>query len=448
MPWTAADAKAKTSKADTPKKQRVWAEVANKEKARCEKAGEGDCEGRAVRVANEVIRKMGEAYTEWFDGLDEETQDLIDDHIHGLKSALDSERKLRRDAVAKLREGLEFSMGGDFVPLMEKSVRKDGTIPVKIISPGWGTSGYYSPEVLERDGPKVFEAGTQMFWDHPTEKEEAERPEGSLRNLAGELAGDAYWDGASVMGPGLYADAHVFETFQGAVDELAPHIGISLRGMGKAETGEADGKSGPIVKEISKVQSVDFVTMPGAGGKVLQLFESARDVSDSTIKEREMAELKELQEANEQLRAELTEAIEASEDAEKVADELAKLKEGQLLREAKDFVSGKLASLELPDMTRDRLVESLSKNPPVEDGALDEGTYGKAIDEAVKAEAEYLAKVSGSGAIRGMGGSGEPGEDKGGKAKLKEAWVTKFLAEGKDAETAERMAENAVRGRK
>jgi hypothetical protein len=31
---------------------------------------------------------------------------------------------------------------------------------VKIISPGWGSSGYYSPEVLKRDGPAAFAAGT------------------------------------------------------------------------------------------------------------------------------------------------------------------------------------------------------------------------------------------------------------------------------------------------
>ena len=85
MPWTAADAKAKTSKADTPKKQGAWAEIANKEKVRCEKAGEGDCEGRAVRVANAAVAKMGEAYAEWFDAQDEDAQNLIDSHFHGIK---------------------------------------------------------------------------------------------------------------------------------------------------------------------------------------------------------------------------------------------------------------------------------------------------------------------------------------------------------------------------
>jgi hypothetical protein len=58
-----------------------------------------------------------------------------------------------------------------FVPLLEQAVRRDGTIPLKLIQPGWGSSGYYSAEVLERDGPKVFPLGTQMFWNHATQSE-------------------------------------------------------------------------------------------------------------------------------------------------------------------------------------------------------------------------------------------------------------------------------------
>jgi hypothetical protein len=51
MPWKPADAKAKTSKASTPKKQRQWSDVAN---SVLERTGD---EGRAVRSANGVIAK-------------------------------------------------------------------------------------------------------------------------------------------------------------------------------------------------------------------------------------------------------------------------------------------------------------------------------------------------------------------------------------------------------
>jgi hypothetical protein len=49
MPWTPSDAKRKTRKASTPKKQRQWRDVANGVLAKT-----GD-EGRAVRSANAVV---------------------------------------------------------------------------------------------------------------------------------------------------------------------------------------------------------------------------------------------------------------------------------------------------------------------------------------------------------------------------------------------------------
>ena len=68
----------------------------------------------------------------------------------------------------------------EFIPLSERAVRRDGTMSLKIIQPGWGSSGYYPKEVIERDIPKVFPAGTKMYWNHATATEEMERPEGCL----------------------------------------------------------------------------------------------------------------------------------------------------------------------------------------------------------------------------------------------------------------------------
>lgn len=54
MPWTAAEAHAKTHKATSPTAQRQWAHVANGEKA----AGASDEE--AIRKANAVIRRRAQ----------------------------------------------------------------------------------------------------------------------------------------------------------------------------------------------------------------------------------------------------------------------------------------------------------------------------------------------------------------------------------------------------
>lgn len=181
---------------------------------------------------------------------------------------------------------IDYLVESDLVPLVEKAVRKDGTVRVKVISPGWGSSGYYAADVLERDGPKVFKAGTKMYWDHPTKEEESQRPERSLRDLAAELTEDARWEGDSETGPGLYAIAKVFGKYREAVDELAPHIGTSIRALGKAANGEAEGRRGPVVSQLVSAKSVDFVTQPGRGGQVVQaLFEAARGLNEPTLTE-------------------------------------------------------------------------------------------------------------------------------------------------------------------
>ena len=51
MPWTANDAAGKTKAADTPRRKRQWAKIANAVLAKT-----GD-EGRAVREANAAVRR-------------------------------------------------------------------------------------------------------------------------------------------------------------------------------------------------------------------------------------------------------------------------------------------------------------------------------------------------------------------------------------------------------
>lgn len=286
-------------------------------------------------------------------------------------------------------------LAGEIVPLVEKAVGKNGTVPVKMIAPGWGSSGYYSADLLKRDGAKAFPAGTQMFWNHATPTEEAERPEGNLSNLAAVLTATPTFDENGAAGPGLYSEARVFAPYADALDQLAPHIGVSIRGQGIVKAGEAEGRKGLIVEKLLPGRSVDFVTQPGAGGQVLSLFEAARGgrpqgfAPTATNQEGQgMNELeaRALQESNQQL-----------------AQENRRLAEALLLREARDLAAGELARIEMPEMTRARLTEVLAARPVLKDGKLDVDAYKARIAEAAKDELAYLAGVTGAGRIAGMG---------------------------------------------
>lgn len=303
-------------------------------------------------------------------------------------------------------EAEDFTTGGEFVALVEKAVRRDGTMAIKVIQPGKGSSGFYPAAVLERDGPKVFAKGTKVYVDHPTATESAERPERSVRDLAGEFVSDARWEAQGAAGPGLYADAKVFAPWQPFVEELAPHIGMSIRAQGRAKVGEVEGEPMRIIEELVSAQSVDLVTAAGAGGQILSLFESARNrvavEMKPTYLEASMATDQELKEARDALTAKDAEVATLTEANTAKDAELARLREGQLLTEARAFVDKHLPA-DLPDLTHKRLLEALSKNPVVTNGALDTDAFKTAIDEAVKAEVEYLAKITESGKVRDMG---------------------------------------------
>ncbi len=163
----------------------------------------------------------------------------------------------------------------EFIPLSERAVRRDGTISLKLIQPGWGSSGYYSRAVLERDIPRVFPRETKMYWNHATPTEEMERPEGDLRNMAAVTISDPIWLDNGPKGPGMYAEARPFAGYADVIDEIGEHIGVSIRGRGSHTTGTMEGRQGRIITEIVDGKSIDFVTEPGAGGAIVSIFESA-----------------------------------------------------------------------------------------------------------------------------------------------------------------------------
>lgn len=295
------------------------------------------------------------------------------------------------------------------LPLAE-ATKGEGEFDIRIIKPGWGSSGHYSEATLQKAAAdKVFPAGLKMFWDHPTKSEDRERPERSLKDLAGQLKEDARWDPNGPEGPGLYAPISTFPAYRPHVAALAEHIGVSIRGSGAGRMGEVDGKKGRIIEAIVGAKSVDFVTAAGAGGKILKLFEAAgRDPQE----EDDPVDITEALAAKTKAEAENATLKEAAAKAE---SELARMREAVTLGEARTYVAGKLGAIKLPDATRERLTEALAyRAKPGADGKLDTAALDASLTEAVKAEVAYIEKIAGSGAIKGMGSADNGQGDSGG----------------------------------
>lgn len=139
-----------------------------------------------------------------------------------------------------------------------------GRYRIRIIAPGRGSTGMYTAPNLAESAP-LFVPGTHMFFDHQTMTEDWERPERSVRDLAG-----VFESGAEIMPDGsLEADIKVYPSVNGIIRERWADIGVSINGWSVEEIGP-DG----VVPVLAGIQSVDFVTRAGAKGAVLEVLES------------------------------------------------------------------------------------------------------------------------------------------------------------------------------
>lgn len=141
----------------------------------------------------------------------------------------------------------------------------------------WGSSAFYPREVIERDGPSVFSVGTPVYFDHPGRTERSDRPERSVRDLAGKIASIPVYEADNPEGEGLYAEVQAYSWAGPIMAEMADDVGMSIRAEATASTGTRMGRRGPVVESLTKGISVDVVTKAGAGGKLLSLIESAHD---------------------------------------------------------------------------------------------------------------------------------------------------------------------------
>jgi hypothetical protein len=279
-----------------------------------------------------------------------------------------------------------------------KAVSPDGEISIKVIKPGQGSTGFYPAETIQRDGPKVATRGLHMYWNHPTVTEAKERPERSLGDLAAVFTTDAAYDAQGPSGPGLYAKAKVFDRFRDPLNEIAGEIGVSIRGSGRIVERELDGEVRQVVEELTALDSVDFVTKPGAGGQIVSIFEAARSgspnpkpaadepVAETTNQQQEVHDMDEkaLQEAQGQITALQAKLAEAD---KRDAANTARLNR----MEARSIVESALSGHELPQVVSDQIRDEVAANPALtESGEVDAAK----VREAVQARVQQAYKTA------------------------------------------------------
>lgn len=291
-------------------------------------------------------------------------------------------------------------------PIQVSEARSD--YEVKLIAPGKGSSAYYPAPVLERDGPKVFSAGTHMYWNHATDSEVAQRPEGDLNNLAAVLTSNAYWKESGREGPGLYARAKVFSDFAERVAEKAPHTGLSIRGGGNVvrEKGKPKLVEGlPELAELTCADSVDFVTRAGAGGMVL--CEAARaDEFCEKCGVRKAGDCQRCAEAARAANANQEEPMAVdNQELRETRAEVRKLRERLALQDASGAIAEYFSTVRVAEGVQKRVSgRVLGMNIPLtEAGDLDRSKLKELVERETNEELTYLSGLSGGRLVTGMG---------------------------------------------
>ncbi|MEV2239517.1 hypothetical protein [Micromonospora sp. NPDC049891] len=153
------------------------------------------------------------------------------------------------------------------------TVTGTGRMLVRLIRAGVSLNGNAYPAHVLRAAAenRAWAKGCLTFVDHATDEEDAARPSGSIKNLAGALTEDARWDEETQS---LVAEVQLFHPWRETLTSMAEHIGMSIRAWVTGDRGEYEGRECFVVERIESGRSVDFVTKPAAGGGIISVLES------------------------------------------------------------------------------------------------------------------------------------------------------------------------------
>lgn len=287
---------------------------------------------------------------------------------------------------------------------------------------------YYTKEALKSGVDKFV--GAKMFLNHQNESEKTQRPERSVEDEVATIV-KAWYDESEgkgrVMGEFVIHGSPTLEAEKIAAwiqrrKESGVSVELSLNGYLVAESGKTE--SGAYVNYIKKfeaIESVDFVTIGNAYGKVKESFSILEETEKETKKETVIKKNKEsfkkggaymneldilLKDVDEDvataIKAKFAESKAALDKATESLTGLQKEIDGIKAEQAKAVVEAKKEKLlteakavvkesKLPELAKDKIIKSL------ESTTVDEKTESLK-DVAVKmveSEKSYIEKVSG-----------------------------------------------------
>ena len=245
--------------------------------------------------------------------------------------------------------------------------RASGIYRVRIIqSDVEGSSGFYSRDVLESYGPAAFPEKTLSHVDHPTLDQREQRPEGSLLTLGGYTVGTPILES-----DGLYVDMKFAGKALEIVENFGEVIGLSIRAQGDVEESERDGKTVRNVTAIypSPTNAIDLVTLPGAGGKIVEALKESLKESEIPSADQGKATPMEIEDLAKEVAA-LNESITGLITLFTPIAESLRPEEAPEIDVVEAVIAASKAASDLPEELRDEVMESVKNDPKVDVTAL------------------------------------------------------------------------------
>ena len=254
---------------------------------------------------------------------------------------------------------------------------------------------YYPAEALKEAAP-IF-AGLKNYIDHPTAQEEREKPERSIEDWVSTILESWYEDGKVLGRIHIHNDDLWNKIKNDPV--FRENIGLSINASGKRTIKEIDGQPMEYIEKIMDAQSVDWVTEPGARGRVLNILESQNENGEKkmkTLKEVKAALPDVVAEMETEVTARLQESFNAQlevkiKEAKKpLEDKITSLENEKITAKESAVIAGLVNDSKLPAAAKTRLIESFKVKVFNDDAKLQE-----AVKAAIESEIKYLGEAGG-----------------------------------------------------
>lgn len=251
-----------------------------------------------------------------------------------------------------------------------------------------GKKRHYPKDTIKEAAPTF--AGLKMYLDHPTPEEDKSKPERSIGDWLSTVVESWYEDGKA-MGRIKVHDDWLWTQLKDSV--FREHIGLSINASGKRYFRNIEGQNMEVIEQIVSPRSVDWVTEPGARGRVEYLLESQKREDTDMLKTVKLEEVqKERPDLIEQVKVSLTESVRAEVTAEfdtKLAEALKPYKEAEVLAkkaEQKKKITTLTEASKLPKKAVASFVEKFIANH----SDIKEEELEAKVKEAIMVEVKYL----------------------------------------------------------